>query len=185
MKNLGYVAGRLGHLYVLEHPMHPGLVKVGKAFDCRSRLSSYNAGDPDRRYSMPVVVSARNITAAERAVHKNLKDCHHSHEWFRCSVEKAEKAIVAAVAATKLISVGNLTEGEVMSELRKINVSGVEEWREYDFDGRVYRVDAPVSVEFRPDSTTHRVTDSDGVVHCLPAPGHFGCVLRWKGKVIA
>lgn len=72
-----------------------------------------------------------------------------------------------------------------MSELRKINVDGVEEWREYDFGGRVYRIDKPVSVEFRTDSTTHRVTDSDGIVHCVPAPGHCDCVLRWKGKVIA
>lgn len=33
--------------------------------------------------------------------------------------------------------------------------------------------------------TTHRVTGSDGVVHCLPAPGNNGCVLRWKGRVVA
>lgn len=72
-----------------------------------------------------------------------------------------------------------------MSELKKIDVSGVEEWREYDFDGRIYRINNPALVEFRADSTTHRVTDSHGTVHCVPAPGHMGCVLRWKGAVIA
>jgi hypothetical protein len=72
-----------------------------------------------------------------------------------------------------------------MSDLKKIELAGVEEWREYDFDGRVYRIENPVRVEFRPDSTTHRVTDSAGVVHCVPAPGRFGCVMRWNGKVIA
>lgn len=72
-----------------------------------------------------------------------------------------------------------------MSDMIKINVKGVEDWREYDFDGRVYRIEKPVLVEFKKESTTHRVTDSNGVVHCVPAPGHKGCVLRWKGAVIA
>jgi len=72
-----------------------------------------------------------------------------------------------------------------MSELQKIDVDGIEEWREYDFDDRVYRIEKPVSVEFRAGGETHRVTDSAGVVHCVPAPGQHGCVLRWKGPVIA
>jgi hypothetical protein len=72
-----------------------------------------------------------------------------------------------------------------MSEMIKIDVKGVEEWREYDFDGRVYRINKPATVEFKKESTTHRVTDTEGTVHCVPAPGHRGCVLRWKGAVIA
>lgn len=57
-----------------------------------------------------------------------------------------------------------------------------EEWREYDFGGRIYRLDGPVELAFRPRGETHRVTDNAGVVHCLPAPGERGCVLRWKSK---
>lgn len=72
-----------------------------------------------------------------------------------------------------------------MDELRKIDLSGVEEWREYDFSGRVYRILKPVSVEFRGGGETHRVTDETGIVHCVPSPGHHGCVVRWQGKVIA
>lgn len=72
-----------------------------------------------------------------------------------------------------------------MSDLTKINLTGVEEWREYDFEGRIYRIEKPASVEFRRDSSTHRVTDANGIVHCVPAPGHHGCVLRWQGPVIA
>ena len=72
-----------------------------------------------------------------------------------------------------------------MSEMIEINVEGIEEWREYDFKGRVYRIESPVLVQFKKDSTTHRVTDASGVVHCVPAPGNLGCVLRWKGAVIA
>lgn len=57
-----------------------------------------------------------------------------------------------------------------------------EEYREYDFDGRVYRIDNPVSLSYRPGGTTHRIVDSEGVVHCVPVPGSMGCVLRWKNK---
>ena len=53
-----------------------------------------------------------------------------------------------------------------------------EAWREYDFTGRVYRITAPVKLFI--GETTHRVVDSDDVVHCVPAPGRFGCVLRWQ-----
>ncbi len=55
-----------------------------------------------------------------------------------------------------------------------------ELWREYDFNGRVYRIDNPVEVYI--GVSTHRVVDKDKVVHCLPAPGYHACVLRWKNK---
>lgn len=54
-----------------------------------------------------------------------------------------------------------------------------EAWREYDFEGRVYRIEKPVGVYYREGGSTHRVVDSHGIVHCLPTPGHRGCVLRW------
>lgn len=57
-----------------------------------------------------------------------------------------------------------------------------EAWREYDFSDRVYRIDNPVSFWYRPGGETHRVLDSEGNVHCLPAPGQQGCVLRWQNK---
>ena len=58
----------------------------------------------------------------------------------------------------------------------------VEEWREYDFGGRVYRVESPAALYTRPGGTTHRVVDASGIVHCLPAPGVNGCVLRWQAR---
>lgn len=57
-----------------------------------------------------------------------------------------------------------------------------EAWREYDFAKRTYRIDEPKALWYRPGGSTHRVLDTRGVVHCLPAPGERGCVLRWKGK---
>lgn len=57
-----------------------------------------------------------------------------------------------------------------------------ESWREYDFDNRIYRIELPQKIYFRKGSTTHKVLDLDGVVHCMPAVGVDGCVLRWKPK---
>lgn len=58
-----------------------------------------------------------------------------------------------------------------------------EQWREYDFGGRVYRITAPRTLYTRPNGTTHRVVDAKGLVHCVPAPGVNGCVLRWQNRV--
>jgi hypothetical protein len=55
-----------------------------------------------------------------------------------------------------------------------------EEWREYDFGGRVYRIEKPDRVYYRVGGSTHRVVDSAGIVHCVPAPGVNGCVMRWR-----
>ena len=55
-----------------------------------------------------------------------------------------------------------------------------EKWREYDFDGRVYRINNPEALAV--GLTTHRVVGDNGIVHCLPAPGFHGCVLRWCPK---
>lgn len=57
-----------------------------------------------------------------------------------------------------------------------------ELWREYDFGGRIYRIENPVRLITRRGSTTHRVVDKDSLVHCLPAPGNSGCVLRWMPR---
>jgi len=54
-----------------------------------------------------------------------------------------------------------------------------EAWREYDFGGRVYRISEPQTLWI--GTTTHRVL-AGGVVHCCPAPGVEGCVLRWQPK---
>jgi len=55
-----------------------------------------------------------------------------------------------------------------------------ELWREYDFGGRVYRIDKPKTLFISESGTTHRVLGNNGVVHCVPSPGAFGCVLRWQ-----
>jgi len=58
----------------------------------------------------------------------------------------------------------------------------LEEYREYDFGGRVYRIYNPATLYYRKGGSTHRIVDASGVVHCLPGPGYRDCVLRWKNK---
>lgn len=69
-----------------------------------------------------------------------------------------------------------------MSDLKRLDLTGVELWREYEFGTArtVYRINNPVAVYFRSGGTTHRVVDADGVAHCVPAIGENGCVIRWK-----
>ena len=54
-----------------------------------------------------------------------------------------------------------------------------EVWREYDIPARPtpYVIERPLKLWI--GETTHRVLDSKGFVHCVPAPGYHGCVLRW------
>jgi len=68
-----------------------------------------------------------------------------------------------------------------MPELKQFDISN-EIWREYEWEGRSYpyRIDKPKLLFIRPGGTTHRVVDSDGIVHCVPSVGVMGCVLRWK-----
>ncbi len=69
-----------------------------------------------------------------------------------------------------------------MDETLKSGDLRKEEYREYEFpDGKVYRINNPVTLFTRTGGTTHRVLDGNGVVHCVPFPGD-GVVLRWKPR---
>jgi hypothetical protein len=59
----------------------------------------------------------------------------------------------------------------------------IEAYREYDTGARVYRINAPVALYYKNGGSTHRVVDSDGVVHCITyGPRNPSVVLRWKNK---
>ena len=66
-----------------------------------------------------------------------------------------------------------------MADLSQHSIE-TELWREYEFGGIVYRINQPKTLYYRRGGTTHRILTSDGIVHCVPAPGFNGCVLRWK-----
>lgn len=71
-----------------------------------------------------------------------------------------------------------------MSTISEHSLSA-ETWREYVWidpatgDERTYHIDGPQTLYTHDGATTHRVLDSTGVVHCVPAVGQHGCVLRW------
>ena len=71
-----------------------------------------------------------------------------------------------------------------MNKLKEFDISR-EMWREYDWPARFsfpYRIENPVKLFIRPGGSTHRVVDSEGIVHCVPSVGVNGCVLRWKNS---
>lgn len=56
-----------------------------------------------------------------------------------------------------------------------------ELYREYIMTGKVYRIDNPIQLWLRSGSKFHRVVDSSGVAHTVPAPGDLNCyAVRWK-----
>ena len=60
-----------------------------------------------------------------------------------------------------------------------------ENWREYEWltehGIRTLRIKDPLTLYMREGGTTHRVWDGN-IAYCIPAPGFFGCVLRWSPK---
>jgi hypothetical protein len=78
----------------------------------------------------------------------------------------------------------NVMPEAAMNVLPSSNDLTDELWREYEFwDGGkmiTYRIVSPERLVV--GTTTHRVLDLQGVVHCVPNIGRYGCVLRWKVK---
>jgi len=66
-----------------------------------------------------------------------------------------------------------------MSEIKRYDLEDYK-YREYDFEGRVYRIDYPIAFFWAHGHTTHRVLDKEGTVHIVPAPGFQGCVIRYQ-----
>lgn len=61
-----------------------------------------------------------------------------------------------------------------------------ELYREYTIlvggDWYTYRIDGPVALYIRPNGTTHRVEDTNGVVHCIPFGTGCPTILRWMNR---
>lgn len=76
-----------------------------------------------------------------------------------------------------------MEKDHVLQEIRNLSK---EEYREYDFIdpntgiNRVYRINRPSGLFLYAGCTTHRVVDSQGMVHLCPVLGRYGCIIRWK-----
>jgi len=69
-----------------------------------------------------------------------------------------------------------------MTDLKQFDISE-EEWREVETSGGLkIRIENPKILFIRKGGATHRVLDSEGVVHCYPAPENGHSVIRWKTR---
>ena len=66
-----------------------------------------------------------------------------------------------------------------------------EEWREYSWtipqtgEEAKVRISVPITLYYEKGSSCHVITrvaeDGKIISTCVPAVGHFGCVLTWRG----
>ena len=122
------------------------------------------------------------ITAALAVIPKSVLA-----EGGQLAIQEALKLLAAKANIPAVFAVSesggnvNIAVSHAQQDLKQNDLTS-EEWREYDFGGRVYRIGHPKTLYYRVGGTTHRVVDSDGVIHCVPIPGAYGCVLRWANK---
>ena len=58
-----------------------------------------------------------------------------------------------------------------------------ELWREVETKGLPkYRINNPITLIIRKGGSTHRVVDSEGIVHCYASPETGNSIIRWKNK---
>lgn len=115
------------------------------------------------------VLAEGGVLAIQEAL-KLLADTSNIPAKF--TVSEDDNNNVKIVAVPRAQSQTDLKQGDLTDE----------DWREYDFGSRVYRIGHPKTLYYRTGGTTHRIVDADGVVHCVPVPGNGDCVLRWKCK---
>lgn len=81
-----------GCIYVIDHPRLPG-VKIGRAFDPKSRLRSYQTGCPERAYRLRFAAYFEDAHAVETTVHERLRAHQLEGEWFDLTAEDAQECI--------------------------------------------------------------------------------------------
>lgn len=84
---------RCGFVYIISHPHLDG-IKIGRAFDPYSRLSSYQTGCPYREYKLDYAVYFTDCQQAERDLHKELSEHRIGKgEWYAMPRHVAEEII--------------------------------------------------------------------------------------------
>ena len=68
------------YVYVISHKKHKGYYKVGIAGDVKSRLNSYQTGDPHRAYKLEFSLSRVNYRETEQYIHEKYDN---KFEWVR------------------------------------------------------------------------------------------------------
>ena len=81
------------HIYIISHPTYQkaNLYKVGVASNIKSRLNSYQTGDPLREYKLEFELLTPYFREIEDYIHNNK--FRFSHEWVNGKLEDIKKAI--------------------------------------------------------------------------------------------
>lgn len=91
-----------GFIYGVIHPKFPGYTKIGRTVNVNKRLSTYNTGDPKRRYQLAFAVECKDAFATEIEAHQRLDGFRMAGtEWFAVHPTDAHHIIEALVRETK------------------------------------------------------------------------------------
>ena len=77
-----------GYIYIISNPAHPNFLKFGITEDIKSRLSTYNTGDPQRAYRVEYYIFHPKYKRAEIKIQEMLKYFAKSqkNEWAEISL---------------------------------------------------------------------------------------------------
>ncbi|MBC6399744.1 MAG: GIY-YIG nuclease family protein [Ekhidna sp.] len=78
------------YVYIISHPQYEGEYKVGIASDVKSRLGSYQTGDPDRSYKLEYSLHTPHFRAIENYIHKKYDN---KREWVQGELKDIQRDI--------------------------------------------------------------------------------------------
>ena len=78
------------YIYVISHANYPGDYKVGVASNVKSRLNSYQTGDPDRGYTLEYDILCTNYRELEHHIHEKFDN---KYEWVHEDLQTIIKEI--------------------------------------------------------------------------------------------
>ena len=83
-----------GQVYIISNPAFPGWVKVGRAYDAKDRLRSYQTSSPFRDYTLEWSLPTRDASVSEHKAHVKLEaKFDRRGEWFKVTPELAEAVL--------------------------------------------------------------------------------------------
>jgi len=78
------------YVYIVSHPNYPDEYKVGIAKNRKSRLNSYQTGDPDRAYKMEFHYLTPYFREIEQHIHERFEN---KREWVQAELSDIREAI--------------------------------------------------------------------------------------------
>lgn len=67
-------------VYIISHPLHTSLYKVGIAKDWKKRLNQYQTSDPHRQYQCEFQLETPHFKDIEKYIHNKFR---YNHEWVK------------------------------------------------------------------------------------------------------